>query len=243
MSDAPKPRLRVRLAQGVAALVVIASLATAAWHGYHAVLAQPVARVVFAGELDRLPQAELDALTQAVLGADRPSLAGVRDAARLVPWVRDASVRRVFPDVIEITFATHEAVARWDERHLVSREGVVFEAQDSASLPRLRGPEGAAPQMVAELPAITQALAPVGALAELRRTPRGGREAVLEGGLTVELGRGEWKQRAARFVAGWPRLPEDARATRYADLRYANGFALRTTLAPPLSQGSGRKPK
>jgi cell division protein FtsQ len=227
MSAAPKTRLRAHLARGLAALVVVASLATAGWQGYHAVLAQPVARVVFAGDLDRLPQADLDALTQAVLRADRPSLAGVRDAARLVPWVRDASVRRVYPDVIEITFTTHEAVARWDERHLVSREGVVFEAEDASALPRLRGPEGAATQMVAELPAIAQALAPVGAVSELRQTPRGGREALLQGGLTLELGRGEWKDRAARFVAAWPRLPEDARATRYADLRYANGFALR----------------
>ena len=158
MSDAPEARLRVHLARGVAAVAVIAALVTVGWQGYRAVLAQPIARVVYAGDVDRLPKADLDALTQAVLGADHPNLEGVRNAARLVPWVRDASVRRVYPDVVEITFTTHEAVARWDERHLVSREGVVFEAQDAGALPR---------------------------------------------------------------------LPEEARATRYADLRYANGFALR----------------
>ena len=48
-----------------------------------------------------------------------------------------------------------------------------------------------------------------------------------DGGLAVELGRGDWKARAQRFAAAWPRLAEDARATRYADLRYPNGFALR----------------
>ena len=227
MSDAPEARLRVHLARGLATVVVVAALVTVGWQGYRAVLAQPIARVVYAGDLGRLPQSELDALTQAVLGADHPNLEGVRNAARLVPWVRDASVRRVYPDVVEITFTTHEAVARWDERRLVSREGVVFEAKEAGTLPRLRGPEGAAPRMVAELPEITQALAPVGALAELRHTQRGGREALLATGLTLEIGRGQWKDRAARFVAAWPRLPEEARATRYADLRYANGFALR----------------
>ena len=62
------------------------------------------------------------------------------DAARLVPWVRDASVRRLYPDAVEIRFTTYEAMARWDEKHLVSREGAVFEARDASALPRFRGP-------------------------------------------------------------------------------------------------------
>jgi cell division protein FtsQ len=231
MSPLAKPKLGIRMLQAFAGVAVVAVLATIGVYGYRTVISHPIARVVYAGELDRLPQAELDALTQAVLSAERPSLEGVRAAAMLVPWVRDASVRRLYPDAVEVRFTTREAVARWDDKHLVSREGVVFEAQEARALPRLRGPDGTAPRLVAEFPALSAAFAPLGRLAELRLTPRGAWEAVLDSGLTLELGRGDWKPRVEHFVAAWPRLSEDARAAKYADLRYANGFALRTATA------------
>jgi cell division protein FtsQ len=67
----------------------------------------------------------------------------------------------------------------------------------------------------------------VGAVAELRLTPRGAWHAVLDSGLSVALGRGEWGPRAARFAAAWPQLAEEARSATYADLRYPGGFALK----------------
>lgn len=229
-------KLRSRILPALAAMTVAATLALAGWEGYRAVLSRPFKSVVFAGDLDRLSPAELDALSQAVQSADQPSLAAVREAARRVPWVRDATVRRRFPDGVEITFEAHEALARWNEQQLVSRRGEVFTAEDAATLPRFRGPEGVAGAMTEEYPQIVAALAPVAsALAELRLTARGAWEVQLESGLTIELGRGDWKTRARRFAAAWPRLADDAHTARYADLRYSNGFAMRraTEIAAP----------
>ena len=234
MSD-PTPaavpvKWRYRIARAAAALAVIGVLATASWQGYRAVLEQPVKRVVFAGDLDRLPQADLEALSQAVQRAERPGLEAVREAARKVPWVRDATVRRRFPDIVEIRFHAHEALARWNDRALVSKAGEVFEAQDASDLPVFRGPDGAAPALVAEYPAFVAAFAPLGGkVKEVRLSARGAWEVRLDTGLAVGLGRGEWLARAQRFVAAWPKLTDEARATRYADLRYPNGFALRGT--------------
>jgi len=104
---APKPvPIGRRVLAGIGALVVIAAIGTAGWHGYHEILAAPVKRVVFAGDLDRLSHAELDALAQAIQAAPPGSvtLATVREAAKRVPWVREATVRRQFPDAVEITF-------------------------------------------------------------------------------------------------------------------------------------------
>jgi cell division protein FtsQ len=235
--SAPAPIGR-RIARGLAGAMAVVALAWGAWVGYDAVVTQPIERVVFAGELDRL--------AQAIRTAPPASLEAIRASARRVPWVRDAAVRRAFPATVEITFDAYEALARWNEAFLVSRAGEVFVAPDAAELPRLRGPEGKAREVVAEYLAAAAVFAPLGApIVEFRLSPRGAWHATLASGLAIALGRGDWRPRAERFVAAWPRLAPEARGTVYADLRYSGGFALKRaatlTLTAP-SQGRGNKP-
>ena len=221
-------KLGRRIVSAAAAIAMGAVLAVAGWHGYQYALAQPFKRVVFAGDAERLRPLDLEALASAVKSTEQPNLESVREAARRVPWVRDVAVRRQFPDAVEITFQAYEAFARWNDRELVNREGEVFAADAPANLPRLRGPEGTAAMVTREFPQVVQVLEPLGSpVTELRLSARGAWEVVLANGLTVELGRGDWKPRAARFAAVWPGLAQEARTTRYADLRYPNGFALR----------------
>lgn len=219
-----------RILAAFAGVVVAALIAIAAWQGYRAVLGQPLRHVVYAGETDRLPQRDLDALARSVQEAQPgASLAEVRDAARRVPWVRDASVRRIYPDTVEIRFEAHRALARWNEAQLVSPEGEVFIAEDATALPRFRGPDGGAPAMAAEYPRLGAALASVGsAIAELRLSARGAWQVVLASGFVIDLGRGDVVPRAQLFAAAWPRLAAQNIETKHADLRYPNGFAVRT---------------
>jgi cell division protein FtsQ len=136
-------------------------------------------------------------------------------------------VRRRFPDAVEVSFEAYRALARWGDA-LVSPQGEVFAGETTERLPRLTGPEGSAPEMVRQLPAIAGALAPLGSpLAALRLSPRGAWLAELESGLVLEIGREDINARLARFAAAWPRIAADGAAPRYADLRYPNGFALR----------------
>lgn len=231
---APAPLGR-RIAAGIGAVAVMAAIVFAGWQGYRAILEQPVKRVVFAGELDRLPHAELDALSLAIQSAPSGSvtLATVREAAKRVPWVREAAVRRQFPDAIEITFTAHEAFARWNDNQLVSPAGEVFNAEDAAKLPRLRGPEGSGAAVIAEYRSLVPALAPVGSpIAELRLSARGAWQVLLESGLVLELGRADTAARVQRLAAAWPQVAARAAESRYADLRYPNGFVLGTAPSP-----------
>ena len=239
MSAAPPVR---RIAAAVAGVAALLLLGWGAWLGYDATVSLPLKHVVYAGEIGRFAPEELEALAQAVQAAPRASLDSIRASARRVPWVRDATVRRVFPDTIEITFTAYTAFARWNDAQLVSPTGEVFAAPDTRTLPRLRGPEGSAPQVVREFAEARAALAPVGELAEFRLSPRGAWHAVLDSGLAVALGRGEWRARADRFAAAWPKLSAEARASTYADLRYPGGFALKraATLTLPLAPSRGR---
>lgn len=234
---------RRRWLPAVGGALALAAMAILAWAGYAAVVERPIARVIFAGDLDRLPHADLEALTQAVQRADRPGLAAVRASALRMPWVRDATVRRRFPDAMEITFTAHRALARWDDERLVSVEGELFLADRADhGLPRFRGPEGSAGAMAKQYALLAPELAPLGSpIQELRLTPRGAWHAVLESGLTLQLGRGEVVPRIRRFVAAWPSLVEKGPEPQYADLRYPGGFATRRAATVTVSSPHERK--
>jgi cell division protein FtsQ len=219
-----------RALAALASVGVVVLLATAGWQGYRWALLQPVHRVQFAGDVARLPVRDLDILVNAVRSSENPSLESVRQAARAVPWVRDASVRRIWPDAVVITFEAFEAVARWNDDRLVSARGEVFAAETADELPRLRGPDNTATAMVQQLPPLAAALQPLGSpIRELRLSARGGWQALLANGLVIDLGRGDVLPRAQRFAAAWPKVGAQQVETMHADLRYPNGFALRTT--------------
>jgi cell division protein FtsQ len=164
-----------------------------------------------------------------------------RAAFEAVPWVRHAVVQRVWPGRLAVRLEEHQPVALWlgtdGNDRLVNTHGEVFEANigdvEDDSLPRLQGPEGSAPAMLAML----QRLAPVlggrrdGDLAQLELSDRGSWRATLDKGAVIELGRGtddEVLARTQRFVQTLPRV--EARYQRpleTADLRHLDGFAVR----------------
>ena len=226
MKNAP---LRTRVLRATAAASVAAVIGYGVWYAFDAISREPVRRVIFAGDAQKLPRAELEAFAESIRGlpASGESLAAIRDAARRLPWVRDATVRRRFPDAVEIAFEAHDALGRWSDDTLVSMKGEVFTADTAAWLPQFRGNAAAATAIAREYPAIAQALAPLGKVTEARLSARGAWEVVLDSGLVVALGRGDIHARLARFVAAWPQLPEPARNSGRADLRYGTGFALR----------------
>jgi len=220
--------LRQRVLPAVAAACVVALLAAGAWYGYSALASRPVKEVVLGGDVDRLPPQIVAEFTRELerrtVGT---SLASVRDNAKRIPWVRDASVRRRYPGTIEVRFEAYRALAHWNDDRLVSPDGEIFAAESPAPLPRFHGADSAAPAIVRTYPDLVRWLAPAGVVAEVTLTPRATWEVTLASGLHVALGRDDVQARAERFAAAWPQLAARGIETKYADLRYPNGFALR----------------
>lgn len=230
MSAAAPSSLRSRVLPATAGVAMAAILAAGAWYGYGYATSQPIRHVTFLGDTGRIARADLDAFAQSVQGLqpDGASLAAVREAARRIAWVRDASVRRRFPDAIEVSFETHEPLARWADGGLVSARGEVFTAEHTAFLPLFKGPAGAAARMAQAYPGLARAIAPLAAaIVELHVSARGAWQVVLDSGLLLELGREDIVPRIERFVAASSKLPAGAFDGKVADLRYANGFAMR----------------
>jgi len=186
-------------------------------------------------------------------------LGRVREAFESVPWVRQAVVRRQFPNRLRVTLEEHRPVARWGEEGdatLVNSFGEVFEAGpsdiDFERLPRLAGPQGQAPELLRALGLWAPALAPLGlSIDVLELSGRGGWRMELDNGAPVEVGRGsadELLPRLQRFARTLTqvsaRYSRRADALEAADLRHADGYAIRlrgvTTLPAPAAAAAVR---
>jgi cell division protein FtsQ len=168
------------------------------------------------------------------------NLAEVKHLFETVPWVRQAVVRRDFPNGLRVTVQEHEAEAWWGEAgsgKLLNRQGEVFEANaDEARAegwPELDGPEGQSRQVLALYRELQGVFGPLDlGIARLELSASGAWKVRLDGGQPVELGRGQPADllaRARAFVATLTQLTQryGGRAFESADLRYPNGYAVR----------------
>ncbi|MFT3817247.1 MAG: cell division protein FtsQ/DivIB [Rubrivivax sp.] len=167
-------------------------------------------------------------------------LSRARAAFEAVPWVRRATVRRVWPDRLVVQIEEHRAAALWqgDERddRLVNQQGEVFSANvgdvEDEALPTFSGPAGSSAAVLSLYRRLQPVLQPLDLEVEqLQQSTRGSWRALLDNGATLELGRGsedEVMARSERFVRTLPEMLTRYRAPlEYADLRHADGYALR----------------
>lgn len=177
-------------------------------------------------------------------------LTRARLAFEAVPWVRQAVVRREFPNRLKVLLQEHRAVAYWGseaDSKLLNSFGEVFEANvgevEQDDLPRLHGPDGQAAQVLGTYQTLQPLFDQTGmVLEQLELTAHGGWRARLDTDAALELGAGsraELLARTQRFLstltqvtARYGRKPG---ALETADLRHEDGYAIRlagvTTLA------------
>ncbi|HRH87893.1 MAG TPA: cell division protein FtsQ/DivIB [Rubrivivax sp.] len=182
-----------------------------------------------------------------------------RAAFESVPWVRQAQLRRVWPDRLAVHLVEHRPAALWQgedgEQRLVNEQGEVFEANlgdvEDDGLPEFSGPAGSSAQMLA----LYRRLVPLFAAyrmepVSLQQSGRGSWRLELDTGATVQLGRGsedELVARSERFLRTLGQVTGHfQRDLEHADLRHADGYAVRlrgitTTLVP--AAAAAKKPR
>jgi cell division protein FtsQ len=258
--------LDVRAMNAVAALIFVLAALALAWATVQWATRSPVftlRAITLDAELQRSNVASVRANALPRLSGNFFSidLEASRTAFESVPWVRRAVVRRVWPNRLAVTLEEHQAAALWqgDDRRnerLVNTHGELFEANvgdvEDEGLPTLAGPDAQSAQVLAMLQRLSAALQPLGQPVEtLRLSSRGSWRAELDGGATLELGRGSEAELlarverlvrtlggvAARFGTGASGAP---RALLSADLRHPDGYALRLA---GLSTATAASPK
>jgi cell division protein FtsQ len=156
----------------------------------------------------------------------------VRASVAKLPWVERVEVRKRWPDTLELRVAEREPFARWGENRLIGRDGTVFSAPGAESLqglPHLSGPDDALDTVIDFYNRSTRLFSGTGlGIAGVRLSERGGWTLALANGSEVEIGRERTSERLQRFLDVLPRLMAGHNGGfERADLRYANGFAIR----------------
>lgn len=156
-------------------------------------------------------------------------LIATRNAFTKLPWAREVSVRRVWPDTLNVTIKEHAALARWGDAALVSTRGEVFHAATDANLPVFSGADHDVKKVTKQYAEFSKVLNSVDIkIARLRLSARQAWEIKTNKGALIVLGRVDMTKRLARFAAAYDAvLQYQNTEIMYADLRYPNGFAIR----------------
>lgn len=162
-----------------------------------------------------------------------------RRAFESVPWVRKATVRRVWPNGLRVSLTEHEVLGFWGDSRLVSQLADVFvanlaeaETQRSEKLPLLNGPAGSEKLVVDRFHRLNRQLKEGGfQVAELRLSDRFSWTAILDSGLRIEFGTERpdmpMSSQADLFLRSYPIvMAQMMKKMTAVDLRYPSGFAL-----------------
>ncbi|HTN47943.1 MAG TPA: FtsQ-type POTRA domain-containing protein [Burkholderiaceae bacterium] len=157
-----------------------------------------------------------------------------------VPWVAQASVRRVWPNRLQITLREHRALGAWADGRLLSDRGELFvanvaEAEVFGPLPSFDGPDDEARQVAERYYEFAATLAPIAlAVDSIDVSDRHSWSLVASGpgvaATTMALGRddtpGAVQRRLGDVVAAYPMVVARVGGPpAQIDARYANGLA------------------
>lgn len=205
-------------------------------------------RIEVRGDLQHVTAASVRA---AIAGRLKGNYFTIRldEARRLletVPWVAQASVRRIWPNRLQVTLREHRALGAWNDGRLLSDRGELFvanvaEAEIHGPLPAFSGPDALARDVATRYYDFAAQLAALSLGVEGIDVSDRRSWAVNASGTglstRVELGRedgaGALQQRLADVVAAYPMVVARVGGPpARIDARYANGFAASTPARP-----------
>ena len=175
-----------------------------------------------------LTRAVATALRGGFFGVD---IAAVRESVLSVAWVRDVSVRRVWPGELHVTVVEERPVARWAEGGLITDRGVRLPARtglEVAGLPVFQGPLDAMNELLDGLDEFSSIFDGIGGgIERLERSAAGNWTLQFSDGVRLvfhEEQRPDVRRFAAIYLGA---LVGRRRSIERIDLRYPNGFAVR----------------
>ncbi|MEN3753590.1 cell division protein FtsQ [Mangrovibacter sp. SLW1] len=213
----------------------------------------PLSRLVVTGERHYTRN---DDIRQAILALGAPGTFMTQDVDIIqqqierLPWIKQASVRKQWPDELKIHLVEYVPIARWNDQHMIDAQGNSFSAPSDRTakqvLPGLSGPEGSEVEVLEGYRAMSDVLAKSRfTLKDAAMTARRSWVLTLNDGIKLNLGRGDTMKRLNRFIELYPVLLKQAQTDNklisYVDLRYDSGAAVGWAPAPAPAEGTNQQ--
>ncbi|MEC5343894.1 cell division protein FtsQ [Brenneria populi] len=198
----------------------------------------PLSRMVVTGERQYTTN---DDIRQAILALGSPGTFMTQDVNVIqqqierLPWIKQASVRKQWPDELKIHLVEYVPVARWNDLLMVDNDGNSFsvpaERIGNRNMPLLYGPEGSEKEVLEGYRTMSRTLAAGKfTLKMVAMSARHSWQLALNDDTRLELGRDDRARRLDRFIELYPLLQRQAQSDNkrisYVDLRYDSGAAV-----------------
>ncbi|KZC17247.1 cell division protein FtsQ [Rhodanobacter sp. FW510-R12] len=235
----------VRLIAWCLAIALVALPIVGVLRGWFAAGRWPVTQLTVQAEFKHVSADDIRAAVRPRLGKGffALDLDAVQRAVAALPWVESVEARKRWPDTLQLRIYERQPFARWNDKRLISRQGLVFDAPgmaDIGTLPDLRGPDARLAEVVSFYAETRKAFAGTHLqITGVALTERGSWSVSTANGAQIVIGdREQAGRRLRRFLDVYPQLiVGHTDGFAYADLRYTNGFAVRWPQAPAANQG------
>jgi len=191
----------------------------------------PLREVRVDGQLQHVTREQLKLIVDRHMNGNffTVDLEKARDAFEKLPWARKVSVRRRWPDRLEVVIEEHKELARWGNLALVNTYGELFHAASDTDLPVFYGPGNGVGEVARQYAKFAQILNGTDVrIMQLVLSPRRAWQFTTAQGMVVELGREQMETRLQKFAGAYRTTLSGLGVNiAYADLRYPNGFAVR----------------
>ncbi|MEO6926689.1 MAG: cell division protein FtsQ/DivIB [Rhodanobacter sp.] len=225
----------VRLAAWCLAIALVALPVVGLLRGWFAGDRWPVTQLTVQAEFRHVSAADIRAAVMPQLGKGffALDLDRVQKAVAALPWVESVEARKHWPDTLQLRIYERLPFARWNDKQLISRQGLVFNVPGAAelvALPDLQGPDARLAEVVSFYAEASKAFAGTDLkINGVALTERGSWSVTTTSGARIVIGdRDQAGRRLHRFLDVYPQLiAGHTDGFVYADLRYTNGFAVR----------------
>ncbi|MEI6144836.1 MAG: cell division protein FtsQ/DivIB [Methylococcales bacterium] len=193
----------------------------------------PIKYVRTEGEFQYLSKDEVKGILQPLVMASffDADMQAIHTAVSTLPWVDAVTVKRVWPDAIDIKVHEKQPFARWGKEALITESGVIFSPKTNVPIQNLiimTGPELEQVKVLEIMKGIKTALADQSMeLAEFHVSDRWAWKIKLVTGMEILLGQDEQLKKLKRFLKTLTVLSQgQVDAMAVVDLRYPNGYAV-----------------
>jgi len=150
----------------------------------------------------------------------------------LLPWIKQADVRRVWPGQLVVRIFEHKPAAIWNQASVLSFDGKIISPPqkeiESLSLPQFIGPQSKQTEVWQQYLSMEKAISSLHLrILSLELAERGAWQLTLSNGIKVILGTQDVSERFERFVAAYKKeFSRSPNKISYVDLRYTSGMAV-----------------